>query len=119
MTTTRSLLIATAVALASGAALADDPTLYSIPASTHSRADVKAEVLIARANHQLLPAGMSEGAPKSPSARPVFALARSAVKADVLTARAEGGLLPAGEAADGAARASSRRAADTTTLARR
>ncbi|WP_284618124.1 DUF4148 domain-containing protein [Aquabacterium humicola] len=115
---TRSLLIAAAVAFASGAALADDPTIDTTPfQSTMTRAQVKADVQVAHALHQLQPAGERDAAP---SVVPTYAVARSAVKAEVLAARAAGTLLPAGEVFDGTTRGRAvQRAVDSSNVARR
>ena len=84
------------------------------PPSSFTRAEVKADVLVAAAMHRLLPAGEYERV-AAPSAR--FAVSRAQVKADTLSARAAGTLLPAGEIIDGARTAPTR--AGATNLAGR
>jgi len=91
----RQLLAATLVALASSAALADDPTIDTTPfVSTLTRNEVKAEVRQALRDHTLVATGESYGYSVN---APVSGLARSAVKAEVLAARNRGELQPAGE----------------------
>jgi hypothetical protein len=93
-------LVAAFAALSSTAVFAESPTPESTGfQATHTRAEVKAEVLVAAATHRLLPAGEHELVP-TPAAR--FAVSRAQVKADTLSARAAGTLLPAGEIVDGA-----------------
>jgi hypothetical protein len=114
----RSLLIAATVVFASGAALADDPTIDTTPfQTTLTRAQVKADVQVAQSLRQLQPAGERDAAP---SVVPSYALARSAVKAEVLAARANGTLLPAGELFDGTAHGRALpRTVESSNLARR
>ncbi|WP_395703841.1 hypothetical protein [Aquabacterium sp.] len=108
-------LAVTLMALASTAALADDPTVDSTPfVVTHSRSEVKAEVRQARHAHQLLAAGELAGSAASNEPAPL--LARATVKAEVLAARAHGELLPAGELAVATA-SQPRRLLAVTTLA--
>ncbi|HSW03136.1 DUF4148 domain-containing protein [Aquabacterium sp.] len=91
----RHLIAATLAALSTTAALADDPTLDTIPAgSTVSRSEVIAELRQAIQAHQLLAAG--EITSYSVNA-PTTVLPRSSVKAEVLAARSRGELQPAGE----------------------
>ena len=92
----KQLIALSALALAGTAALADDITIDNTPfVSTRTRAELKAEVLQARAQGQLLAAG--EENVVAPEAGGTT-LARATVKAQVLTARANGELIPAGEA---------------------
>jgi hypothetical protein len=85
----KQLLALTTLAIAAGTALAQDNSL--------TRADVRQQVLAARAAGTLIPAG--EGiAPGYPtSGDRASTLSRSQVKAGVLQARASGELQPAGE----------------------
>lgn len=107
-------IAATLMALASTAALADDPTIDTTPfVVTHSRGEVKAEVRQARKAHQLVAAG-DIGA--SNIGYPATVVARSSVKAEVLAARARGELLPAGELSVAVA-SQPRRTPQATTLA--
>ena len=92
-------LVAAFAALSSTAAFAESPTPEPTGfRSTRTRAEVKADVLVAAATHRLLPAGEHDLV-AAPSAR--FAVSRAQVKADTLSARAAGTLLPAGEIVDG------------------
>lgn len=93
-------LVAAFAALSSTAVFAESPTPESTGfQSTHSRAEVKADVLVAAATQRLLPAG-EHAVAAAPAAR--FAVSRAQVKAETLSARAAGTLLPAGEIVDGA-----------------
>lgn len=109
-------IVAVLAALSSTAALAETPTIDTTPFhAQRSRAEVKADVAIARAMNRLLPAGEADApAPMLPT----HALARADVKAEVLAARAAGTLLPAGELIDGVPR-STPRPLSFTSLARR
>jgi hypothetical protein len=96
---TRTLLAATVLALGASAAMAESPTVDTTPfQATRTRAEVKADVLVAAATRSLQPAGEAEAAP---SLVPVYSVARADVKAEVLSARAAGTLLAAGELIDG------------------
>jgi hypothetical protein len=92
----KQLIALSALAVAASAALADDPTPEpKLTVSTLTRAEVKGDVLQARARGELLAAGEEELV----AAAPVRStLSRAAVKAEVLQARANGELIPAGEA---------------------
>ena len=110
-------LVAAVAALSSTAVFAESPTPEPTGfQSTRTRAEVKAEVLVAAATHRLLPAG-ELGAVVEPSAR--FAVSRAQVKADTLNARAAGLLLPAGELVDGARATRARAGISATNLAGR
>ena len=110
-------LVAAFAALSSTAAFAESPTLEPASVqSAHSRAEVKADVLVAAATHRLLPAG-EQGVAAAPAAR--FAVTRAQVKADTLSARAAGTLLPAGEFIDGGAAAADRAGVHATSVAGR
>ena len=108
----KQLIALSALALAGTAVLADDITPEPAPfVSTRTRAELKAEVLQARARGELLAAGEEEFV-----ATPVRStLARATVKAEVLQARTNGELIPAGEqlAAAHPVRRSQHAAADT------
>jgi hypothetical protein len=92
-------LVATFAALSSTAVFAESPTPEPTGfQSTRTRAEVKADVLVAAATHRLLPAGEHDVV-AAPAAR--FAVSRAQVKADTLSARTAGTLLPAGEIVDG------------------
>ncbi|MEO7337654.1 MAG: DUF4148 domain-containing protein [Caldimonas sp.] len=110
----RSLIALSTLALAAGAAMAEQP--YDAGAST-TRQQVRQDVIDARANGQLRPAGEAyDGLPARSVSATGSALARSAVRHDVIEARANGRLQPAGEAADGLLPWTSQAA--TSTLAR-
>jgi hypothetical protein len=80
---------------ATGDAADYDPPRASLT-STRSRADVRAEVLSARAAGELRPAGEAEA--YTVARGPVtWARSRAEVKAEVIAARANGELVPAGE----------------------
>jgi hypothetical protein len=81
-----------AIALATGAALAGQPD-GSAPLT---RAEVRQSVLAARAAGELQPAGEAEEYPR-PEASTPSTLTRSQVRQEVLAARASGQLIPAGE----------------------
>jgi hypothetical protein len=110
-------LVAAFATLSSTAVFAESPTPESTGfQSTHSRAEVKADVLVAAATQRLLPAG-EQAVAAAPTAR--FAVSRAQVKADTLSARAAGTLLPAGEFIDGGAAARARVGVNATSLAGR
>ena len=91
----KQLIALSALALAGTAVLADDITPEPAPfVSTRTRAELKAEVLQARARGELLAAGEEESGATTPVRS---TLARATVKAEVLQARANGELIPAGE----------------------
>ena len=81
-----SIIVAALAATAGGALAAGD---------NPSRADVKAQVLQARANGELKPAG--EAAEPFTTATGASTLSRRQVKDETLQARADGDLVPAGE----------------------
>ncbi len=111
-------LVAALAALSSTAVFAESPTPEPTGFhSTRTRADVKADVLVAAATHRLLPAGEQHDVATAPSAR--FAVSRAQVKADTLSARAAGVLLPAGEIVDGARATPARASVNATSLAGR
>ena len=91
---TTQLITLSLVAFASTAALADDITIDRSPfVSIATRADVKAEVLRARAQGTLLAAGEL-----TPAAAPVqVAMSRESVRAEVRAANRQHQLLAAGE----------------------
>ena len=110
-------LVAAFAALSSTAVFAESPTPESTGfQSTHSRAEVKADVLVAAATQRLLPAG-EHAVAAAPAAR--FAVSRAQVKAETLSARAAGALLPAGEIVDGPRSTPARAGASATSLAGR
>ena len=110
-------LVAAVAALSSTAVFAESPTPEPTGFhATRTRAEVKADVLVAAATHRLLPAG-ELGVAVEPSAR--FAVSRAQVKAETLSARAAGALLPAGELVDGARATPTRAGGSTTNLAGR
>jgi hypothetical protein len=84
-----------AIALAAGAALADQPD-SSVPLT---RAEVRQSVLAARAAGELQPAGEAVDYPR-PEASAPSTLSRSEVHQEVIEARAAGQLIPAGEGDD-------------------
>ena len=91
----KSLLLATAIATAAGAAMAEElSTDTPFAGSTLTRIEVKSAVLQARAAGELAPAG--EGVSDKPDAI-VSTVPRATVKNEVLAARASGQLVPAGE----------------------
>jgi hypothetical protein len=95
-------LIATAAltAFAATAALADDITVVPAAQSLKSRAEVQAEVLQARAQGTLIPAG--EHITVKPAAQAAeVQKSRDQVRAEVLAARSAGTLLRAGEVLGG------------------
>ena len=84
----KQILGLTALALAAGSALAQDGSV--------TRAEVRQEVLAARAAHTLIPAG--EGiTPEYPRVGRASDVSRAQVRQEVLQARAAGQLEPAGE----------------------
>jgi Domain of unknown function (DUF4148) len=92
----KQVLITGAIALASAGAFADDITIdKASSASLVSRDQVRADVLKARANGELLSAG--EGYSGVPAAA-TSSVARSDIKGQVIAARAAGELQTAGEA---------------------
>jgi hypothetical protein len=110
-------LVAAFAALSSTAVFAESPTREATGfRATLTRAEVKADVLVAAATHRLLPAG--EQATAAPARPAAFAVSRAQVKADTLSARAAGTLLPAGEVVDGP-RTAPRTGSVTTRLAGR
>lgn len=110
-------LVAAVAALSSTAVFAESPTPEPTGFhSTRTRAEVKADVLVAAATHRLLAAGEHDVI-AAPSAR--FAVSRAQVKADTLGARAAGALLPAGEIVDGVQAAPARGFLTNGTLAAR
>lgn len=84
-----------AIALATSAALADQPD-SSAPLT---RAEVRQSVLAARAAGDLVPAGEAEDYPHAQTSTP-STLTRSQVREEVIEARAAGQLIPAGEGDD-------------------
>jgi hypothetical protein len=89
----KQLIALSALAVAASAALADDPTPEpKLTVSTLTRAEVKGDVLQARARGELLAAGEEELVAAAPARS---TLSRAAVKAEVLQARASGGPRPA------------------------
>ena len=81
-------LVAAFAALSSTAVFAESPTPEPTGfQSTRTRAEVKADVLVAAATHRLLPAGEHDLV-AAPAAR--FAVSRAQVKAETLSARAAG-----------------------------
>jgi hypothetical protein len=110
-------LVAAFAALSSTAVFAESPTPEPTGfQSTRTRAEVKADVLVAAATHRLLPAGEHDVA-AAPSAR--FTVSRAEVKADTRSARAAGTLLPAGEIVDAARSTPARGSVNATNLAGR
>ena len=110
-------LVAAVAALSSTAVFAESPTPEPTGFhATRTRAEVKADVLVAAATHRLLPAGEHDLV-AAPSAR--FTVSRAQVKADTLSARAAGTLLPAGELVDGARATPVRAGVNATNLAGR
>jgi hypothetical protein len=110
-------LVAAFAALSSTAVFAESPTPEPTGfQSTRTRAEVKADVLLAAATHRLLPAGEHD-VPAAPAAR--FAVSRAQVKADTLGARTAGTLLPAGELVDRARSTPARAGVSATHLAGR
>src|SRR5689334_2550104 len=88
----KQLIALRALALTGTAVLADDITPEPAPfISTRTRAEVKAEVLQARARGELLAAGEEELVAATATRS---TLTRAAVKAEVLQARANGELIP-------------------------
>jgi hypothetical protein len=110
-------LVAAFAALSSTAVFAESPTLEPTGFQpTHTRAEVKADVLVAAATHRLLPAGEHEPV-ATPATR--LAVSRAQVKADTLSARAAGTLLPAGEIVDRGRGTPARAGAGATSVAGR
>jgi hypothetical protein len=98
---TKQIIATTLIAFAGTAALADDITIDTNPSlSTKSRAEVKAEVLQARAQGLLQTAG--EFSPVQAVAQSTTS--REAVRSEVRAANARHELMPAGEAVAYAAR---------------
>jgi hypothetical protein len=119
LNTPAAVLAAALLALSATAARADDPTIDTTPfVSTHSRAEVKSELRLARRAQELAVAGELGAATGDEAGHGSLALARSTVKAEVRAARARGELAPAGEV-DVASITRTPRVLTITTLARR
>jgi hypothetical protein len=88
----KSILVMSALAIAAGAASADDSSVRSSPLT---RAEVRQAVVTARAAGLLVPAG--EGEIRLPQQQVEATLSRADVKRDVIVAQRTGQLIPAGE----------------------
>jgi hypothetical protein len=101
----KQLISMTLIAFAGTAALADDITIDTTPSlSTKTRAEVKAEVLQARAQGLLQTSGDLSPVPAVAAVAP-STTSREAVRSEVRAANAKHELMPAGEAVAYAARA--------------
>ena len=93
----KNISVAALIAFASTFALADDITIDTVQhKSLKSRAEVIAEVAVARANGELF-----TGGEVLPVARAISTKTRDAVRAEVVAARAAGTLSYGGEAGAG------------------
>lgn len=92
---TKQLIVSSLLAVFGTAALATEATEFTIPASTLSRAEVRAELARARGNGELV---SSAEADQRPFGAMASTLTRAEVLADLARARASGELVSSQEA---------------------
>ena len=92
---TKQLIVSSFLAVFGSASLAAEATEFSIPASTLSRAEVRAELARARSNGELV---SSAEADQRPFGAMASTLTRAEVMADLARARASGELVSSQEA---------------------
>ena len=91
----KQLVIVSVIAIAAGAALA--PVAFAADGSSLTRAEVRAEVLAARASHELVASGEASLPIGAATAFEPSYLARATVKDETRMARAHGELIPSGQ----------------------